>query len=547
MELPKHPSRSLIRTGTAVGLDRREPRLRTAARDWLPAVVIGLLPVVWFPWMVDSFILPRAALAETGAGLLVAAGAAYGRSRTGILAWALLGCALAAGLAAVLSSSPSLSLVGAYTRYESLPMRLAYCGLCWGTLRLSPPASAGPAAAARWRGRIEASFLAGCGVAAAEAVVQALLGLLARPDGNLGQPGLLGALLAMALPLAATRLVRSPRWAPLAALLAVGLGLSTSRAGWLGALAGLAVWATLTAWHRRARAALPAAAAGAAVMAGGAALVLFTPVRLLNQDTGAARLGVWRDGLRLIAARPWFGWGEEGVGLHFGAFQTADWQPGSQFDRLHSMPLDLLATQGVAGLAACTLLFCLLWRRLLRLPGAEAVAGALAAYLVWSLLDFDWVPATAPLWLLAGAALAGSLPPLGKTTRRSWAAAAGLAALLLGILCAVPPLVADTAAYAGRDRLAATVDPLQPRYHAAIGTPAQLAQAVRLGSDDPQVLIRLGNDEARRGREAAARRDYRAALALYPYARGPFVHKGASSSADWSPNFPASSENGKRS
>ncbi|MGH7918833.1 MAG: hypothetical protein ACREQM_02680, partial [Candidatus Dormibacteraceae bacterium] len=224
-------------------------RVRQAV-DWLPAAIAGLLPVVWFPWMVDSFVLPRVGLAETGAGLLVAAGVLYGRARTGVLGWALLACAVAAGLAAIFSMTPLVSLVGVYSRYESLPVRLAYCGLCWGTLRLGPPAGAGAAAGARWRARIELLFVAGCGVAAAEAVVQSLLGLLPRPDGNLGQPDLLGVLLAMSLPLALSRLRRSWRWAPLVALLVVGLGLSTSRGAWLGALAGAGVWLALAAWRR---------------------------------------------------------------------------------------------------------------------------------------------------------------------------------------------------------------------------------------------------------------------------------------------------------
>ena len=494
-------------------------RWRDPAREWLPAAVVGLLPVVWFPWMVDSFILPRAALAETGAGLLVAAGAVWGRSRTGPLGWSLLACSVVAGLAAAFAADPLVSLVGAYSRYESLPLRLAYCGLCWGALRLSPPASAGPEAAARWRGRIEMLFLAGCGVAAGEAILQTLLGLLARPDGNLGQPDLLGVLLAMALPLAVVRVGRSWRWAPAVALLTAGLALSTSRAGWLGAVAGLAVCLTLVAWRRKRPLAAWTAAGAGVVLAGAVAALLLTPLRLLNQDTGAARLGVWRDGLRMIAARPWLGWGEEGVGLHFGAFQTANWEPGDQFDRLHSLPLDLLATQGALGLAACTVLFCLLWRHVLRMPGAEALAGALAAYLAWSLLDFDWVPATAPLWLLAGAGAAGTLPELGERVRRTGAVIAGLAALFLGLVCAIPPVVADTAAYAGDTRLAAGVDPLQAQYHAALGTPGQLAAAVRLGSDDPKVWVELGKDEADKGKVAAARRSYEGALAIYPYDR----------------------------
>ncbi|MGH7922641.1 MAG: hypothetical protein ACREQM_22265, partial [Candidatus Dormibacteraceae bacterium] len=73
------------------------------------------------------------------------------------------------------------------------------------------------------------------------------------------------------------------------------------------------------------------------------------------------------------------------------------------------------------------------------------------------------------------------------------------------------------ASYAGENRLAAAVDPLQPHYHVAIGTPSELRQAVRLGSDDPGVWVALGADQLRAGDVAAARRDLAGALAIYPY------------------------------
>ncbi|MFZ0217974.1 MAG: O-antigen ligase family protein [Candidatus Dormiibacterota bacterium] len=484
---------------------------------WLPAVTAGLLPVFWLPFAVDSFILPRAALAETGAGLLFAAGICTTHRRLGRFTWAALACAGAAILAAIFSTAPVPSLVGAYGRYESLPMRLAYLGLFWGTLRLAPPRGTPADEIGRWRGRIEVAFLAGCGIAAAEAVVQALLHLLSRPDGNLGQPDLLGALLAMTLPLLASRLCRSWRWTPLAVLLVVGLLLSTSRGAWLGALVGLGVWAARLAWDRSRRLAVAVAGTSVGIVTAGLAGFLLTPLRTLNQDTGAARLGVWQDGLRMIAARPLLGWGEDATGLRFGAFQSADWEPGDRFDRLHSMPLDLLATQGVLGLVACTVLFALIWRHVLPVRGAAPLAGALAAYFVWSLLNFDWAPATAPCWLLAAAALAGSQPAVREQVAAFPRRVLAIAAVVAGLLVGVPPLVADIASYAGDDQTAVALDPLQPAYHAAIATQPQLQQAANLGSADPRVWIALGDDEARAGHAAAAHRAYERALAIYPY------------------------------
>src|SRR5207302_2187146 len=104
------------------------------------------------------------------------------------------------------------------------------------------------------RRHVVSAFLAGCGLASVEAIAQALMGALPRPDGNLGQPNLLSGLLAMALPLAIGRALGRTdeeelsawvpadwRWLALASLLAAGLAASTSRSGWLAALAGLSV------------------------------------------------------------------------------------------------------------------------------------------------------------------------------------------------------------------------------------------------------------------------------------------------------------------
>src|SRR5205085_11129589 len=136
------------------------------------------------------------------------------------------------------------------------------------------------------------------------------------------------------------------------------------------------------------------------------AIGLASPLRFLNQDTGAGRAGVWHDTLTMLAARPLTGWGEDSFGLVFGRFQTADWSPGESFDRAHSMPLDLAASQGLLGLGACSWFFLTVWRGLWRRPEVGGLAGAMAAYLAWSLLNFDWAPATGPFWALAGAAWA---------------------------------------------------------------------------------------------------------------------------------------------
>ena len=479
-----------------------------ALSAWLPALFAGLQPILFLPVAVDGFILPRAALTLLGGAAVFAAGLLCGRRRLGRLGLPSAAVAAAAVLAALVSVAPNLSLVGSYGRYESLPVRLAYLGLLVGAAWLGE------------RRRLVTAFLAGCGLGSAEAVAQALMGALPRPDGNLGQPNLLGGLLAVGLPLAVGRALgdvegRGWRWLGLAALLGAGLAVSASRSGWLAALVGTSVLVLLLV-PRVFR--LPALA-GAAVLAGVAvALLVFSPLRHLNQDTGSARAGVWRDSLQLVAARPVFGWGEDTFGLVYGRYQSADWEPGDTFDRAHSLPLDLAAAQGAAGLGACAWLFATWWLAVLRRPPLAGFAGAAAAYLLWALLNFDWAPVTAPFWLLAGAAWPGAEAPQHRPGAWRWTLAG--TALGTSVVFAAAPLAADLYFFNGRPAAAAAIDPLQPRYRGTSGTIGDLQSAAALHDLRPETYVALGDAEARAGETAAARSAYQEALALYPYDQG---------------------------
>jgi hypothetical protein len=472
-----------------------------------------LLPVLFIPVAVDGFILPRAALALVGGAAVFGAGLLWGRRSIGRLALPAAVVALAAVLAATLSIAPNLSLVGAYGRYESLPTRLAYLGLFCGACWLGE------------RQRVVSAFLAGCGLASVETIGQALLGALPRPDGNLGQPNLLAGLLAMAVPLALSRAVRqwdeewahtasgaNWRWLALAALLAGGLAASSSRSGWLAVLAGVAVLGIRLA-PRGLR--LPVVLGGAVVLVAATLLLLLSPLRQLNHDTGAARLGVWGDSVRVIAARPAFGWGEDTMGLVYGRFQSGDWEPGDSFDRAHSLPLDLAAAQGLLGLAACGWFFTTWWTVIVRRRHLAGFAGAAAAYLTWALFNFDWVPATAAFWLLAGSAWPGGAERTPKAA--VWRGAVAGAALLAALALAASAMVADLQYYGGRASQAAAVDPLQPRYPAAAGGLETLRTAARLNDPQPETYVKLGDAEAANGHPEQARAAYRRALELYPY------------------------------
>ncbi|HVH63704.1 MAG TPA: O-antigen ligase family protein [Candidatus Dormibacteraeota bacterium] len=454
--------------------------------------------------------------------------------------WPLVAGAVAALLAFAFSISHPLSLAGSYTRYESLPMRLAYLGLL---------------VSAAWllrthfqREVLIVAFVFGTTVASAEAIQQWLGRASFRPDGNLGNANLLAALIAMAIPLAFDRGLRL-RWASavfwLAAVVMVaGLITTTSRSGVFGALAGLAAAGTMRI--RRRGLFIVGAAAGTSAVAIAALAIQLSPLSTLNGDPASLRLNLWRDGLHMIASRPLTGWGEDATGLAFGRFVSGDYASLVTFDRIHSGPLDIAATQGLIGLAALAwvlvVIFTTAWRRRLesQVPG---LGGALVGYSVWVLFNFDWAPATGAFWLLAGALWAAAqLPdrrdePASTTVktpdRRDDPAFVPrtLAAVLLAALAVVLgplPILADIWYIHGRADLSVRADPFQAEYRWALaegliargdlaGGVAELHAAADLGETEPGLYVELGDREVQLGDRAAARAAYRRALEVDPY------------------------------
>ncbi|TAN32281.1 hypothetical protein EPN29_08875 [bacterium] len=505
--------------------------------DLLPSAIALALPTAFLPAAQDSFILPRASIViagaclGAGAALLTPGGPGLGRLRRPVAA-----SAAAAVLAFLLSISWPLGLAGAYTRYESLPMRVGYLGLLAAGVWLLRTN--------RSRDRLAAAFVFGTSVACLEALLQAAGHVFFRPDGNLGNANLLGALIAMALPLAVAHGLRGGRftlaWWIGVATMAGGLVATTSRSGALGALAGCLA---LIVFALRGRLAAGAAVGAAAVIAGSLVLILLSPLRALNDDPGPTRVHLWQDAAHMIAARPLTGWGEDSTGLALGQFLSSDWSPGVTFDRVHSGPLDIAAAQGLLGLAALAWLLVILFRGAWRWRFSGSVAALSAAcvgYTVWVLFNFDWAPATGAFWLLAGAtwsgvqAAEGELVPTAATRSpvmpaRAWwrsglAVVMALAAVWLGAM----PLLADVWYDHGRADLSVVVDPLQARYHWALGQGLaaqgsvargveEMKRAAELGETEPSLYVELGDREAQLGRSTAARGDYLRALAIDPY------------------------------
>src|SRR5260370_14292426 len=215
--------------------------------------------------------------------------------------------------------------------------------------------------------------------------------------------------MALGFPLAVDGALRGRRlvlgWVAAVIVLAGGRFVTPSRSGGFGVVAGLLI---LGVFATPRRFVIGAALASAGVMGIGLVVMLASPLRILNNDPPELRLHLWGDGLRMVAARPLTGWGEDTTGLGFGRFLSQDYASLVTFDRVHSGPLDIAATQGVLGLAALGSVLVVLglgaWRRRADRDVA-ALAAALAGYSVWVVFNFDWFPATGAVCLLHGTLL----------------------------------------------------------------------------------------------------------------------------------------------
>ena len=504
--------------------------------SYLPAAIALAIPTVFIPNLNDEFILPRVSIVIVGAclgtGLAVLSPGGPG---LGSLRLPLLAAVVAALLSFAFSVSWPLSLAGAYTRYESLPVRLSYLAL------LAVPVWLLRSELSRtW---VVAAFVLGTSIASLEALLQAAGGVNFRPDGNLGNANLLGALIAMALPLAVARGLRGDQflvaWWLGAAVMAGGLYVSTSRSGGLGALAGCLALVVFS--FRRTRWVALSAAGAVAIVSAALWAIVFGPLGKLNNDPARSRLLLWPDALRMIGARPLTGWGEDATGLVFGRYISADWAPGVTYDRTHSGLLETAATQGVIGLAALGWVFVTVFRGIWRHRFADSVAALGAAcigYTVWVAFNFDWAPATGAFWLLAGTAWSAvraadtelePTPPVTATHSAGGVrAVVALVPVLAGIWLGVMPVLAEAWSWQGRSGRAVAVDPLQAQYHWNLGFShitagdipggvAELQRAADLGETEPQLYVDLGDAEMKLGDRAAARRAYQRALVIDPY------------------------------
>ena len=416
-------------------------------------VILVLVPVAFSRWTEDAWDFPKGILLTTGALVLASWGLAAELSRaqqSGLRPWAdaagarlwkemrrdPLGGAMllfvaSSAVSAIASPNPGFGIYGAAGSYSGLLVAGASATLYFASRTFSRNSA--------YFARLCTATGIAAAIASAYGVVQFLgrdpiswgsipyLRGLRRVAGTLGQPNLLGAFLAMALPLMAWSLLRSATWlgrvlwGATMLLSLVALGMTFSRASWLAlAVSGIA-GALLYAWtrpvlgsesaatRRRTAALLTAALIIALGVAG--AITSRTPMgsRIITRvreianmkETGnAARIEAWRLGIHMASTRPLVGVGTDQFGWEFPAYRTPAYyrlEYGNVPPTAHNVAINVLANQGVPGLLVGILIvvFCIgATARALRqldpwVHGAVvAAAMALTAFLLWDLVNY---------------------------------------------------------------------------------------------------------------------------------------------------------------
>lgn len=409
----------------------------------------------------------------------------------------------------------------------------------------------------------------------------------ARPVGTFGNPNLLGAFLALALPFGLARAFTLPDrvgrglMAIWAALVLGTLYLTYSRGAWLGAACGLAVFGLIAIWRqrdgvrawargsRRVRgAALASMALGVAALALGARLT-WRAFASPQRETGA-RLGYYALALDRLLEHPWSGTGLFTFGRELAAAQSIP--PEQPHAHAHNLILNVGAELGLPGSLALGLTGALIAHTLRRdLAAARtraarlqiaAAAGSLSAIAIHSLVD---MPLMAPSLVLAAliALTAGLIPPAHfPTSQGRWRggnlARLGMTALWIVILAAGWRGVRDNARYTRGQaevasghavsaladlRAAADAQPWNAFYRAEYayaaglaagqGDPGAAAEAVeayeRALRDEPEQALwwaNLAAVEWGRGERSAAIQAMRRAVAAAPKAADLWLNLG---------------------
>jgi O-antigen ligase len=241
---------------------------------------------------------------------------------------------------------------------------------------------------------------------------------IVRPPGTMGYVSYFATWLTMDafLSVAAAQKEPIPAWRYVAwasaAVCAFAMALTGTRAAMLGLVAGAAVWL----WLRRPPVSRRIAATAVLIVVACTAFY-FSPAgwnlrsrsRWFAEDpSGGGRLRLWRDTLRMPAARPLAGFGPETYTAQFARLESAELarqRPDFEWESPHNMFLDAFAAQGIPGLLALAALCgAALWAgfRAPREPITAGLTAALAAGIVCQQFSAMTVPTALLTYAICG-------------------------------------------------------------------------------------------------------------------------------------------------
>jgi O-antigen ligase len=513
--------------------------LLTGIERWFLRAGVFLLPLAYWWGTYDRFVLPKLLVARVLViGLLilfvtrVMISGSLTIKRTP-LDLPLLAFVISALLSTIFAYNQNVAVFGTYSRYDGLLTIVMYAALFW----LSVQALSGPGEART----IMRILLASGYLVAVIAIFQSVTdstgqGALVPAFGTLGQKNVLGAFLAMLLPLAYRELVEAETWSKrvvalnVTAIIGVALLLTLSRSAWLGT--ALAAVVLLVGGYRptlRFGIACLFVALLAGLIVGSLRLSagVHTEQRIDELSLSGDRPALWRDAVRLSANRPLLGYGPDNFGLVFPRFQTT-YLGRQQWDKAHAESLQVAATQGLIGLAAYVLVLAAFirafWRGRHR-AGAVAIFAGWIAYQFTLQLNFSALAASLPFWIFAATAteswgatrplsLLGESPsPLaGEGRGGGYITIAALTALMA--IATVFPYLADSRLRAAVNADAAgRVDEAQ----------AAAAQARDLAPRESVYAVEVGNIAFERRDWSAAADAYSDAAVLGTY--NPLVYR----------------------
>lgn len=509
------------------------------AASWVLRAGVFVLPLAYTWDTYDSYVLPKLLLARclvlALAALIGVRAVASGRLqvRRTALDLPLAAFATSAALSSMFAYNQNVAIFGTYSRYDGLLTTLTYTAVFWLAVQVIETREEARA--------VLRALMAGAYVAAVIAIGQFARdsleqGTFVAAYGTMGQKNVLGAFLAMTLPLAIYELAQAKSWAAtllsanLAVVVVIALILTFSRSSWIAAVIATVA---LGGWSVRDGLSGPAvgrlgiaaviALSATALILGGVAQA--TRASSLRADFASAgdRPTVWADSVKLIASRPLIGYGPDNFGLVFPRFQSEPLQ--QPWDKAHAEVLQIAATQGVIGVAAYAAMlagFVIAFWRGRSNPGAAALFAGVLAYQAVLQVNFTALASAFPYWIFAACALqtwgqSSASRVIAVRDRMRFAplvgasAAAAAAAAVLGVAF---PYLAD------RTLLSA----VEADYAGHAGTAAPSAAAANaLNPHDSVYAVEVGNIAFERGDWRAAATAYGEAASLGTY--NPMVYR----------------------